>query len=107
MKIAAPKMCRGRPSQFSENGVSRTTTRSGTTKIRESVSEFGRFTIQQPDHFESPDQSGSKRQQTRVFTSLGRAHGGVKNEVISTLLQHRPITSAAWPRPKFGQIRLL
>src|SRR4051812_49383030 len=38
----------GTPSQFSDTGVSRTTTSSGTMKIRESVSVLGKFTLKTP-----------------------------------------------------------
>jgi hypothetical protein len=39
-------MCRGTPNQFSENGVNKTTTSSGTMKILRSVRKFGRFKVQ-------------------------------------------------------------
>src|SRR5258708_5755242 len=44
MKIATPRRYRGTPNQFSDTGVSSTTTSSGTIKIRESVNALGRFT---------------------------------------------------------------
>src|SRR5690349_21319543 len=40
-----PRMCRGTPNQFSENGVSNTTTSNGTIKILSNVRAFGRFTF--------------------------------------------------------------
>src|SRR6202043_927551 len=39
-----PRTYWGTPSQLSDTGVSRTTTSSGTMKIRESVSALGKFT---------------------------------------------------------------
>ena len=47
-KSATPSRWRWTPNQFSEKGVSSTTTSSGTTKMRDKVSAFGRFSTSLP-----------------------------------------------------------